>query len=421
MSKISLFSDNDRIIFNEQYHLFLRDKKYNNLYKNENLSFFWNLLRKNKKSFENFTDKQLHNKLISYRRLEGEFLWPNISKLDNYISPNAYQLVKKARESVLLAIDIYNRPTASFKSEGFIVMIIIAFTSLLHAIFEKKGIDYYHKDKNGNLVKIDNDNKAWELSDCLKVFYKNINSPEKINLEFLIKLRNKIEHRYAPDIDNLILGECQSALLNFDELIVKEFGVNFAIKDVLSIPLQTANIRNNKNLEVQKKLQKNHYEEIKEFVDTYRNGVEDEVFIDPKYSFKVFLIPKIGNHIKSSDLALEFVHFDPTKPEEMELYKKQIALLKEKKVPVLNLDGLKPKGVVNKLIDRGFKDFTVHLHTKAWKLYKVRNSEKNNINCNTKYCIFDNAHKDFIYTNDWVKFLSEKLKNPNEYKKLKES
>ena len=96
----------------------------------------------------------------------------------------------------------------------------IAWTSLFHAIFERKKIKYYHKKKNSNrYVKIDGEYKTWELADCLKVYFKE-NKKEDLpilkNIEFFIPLRNKIEHRFMPELDPEIFGECQALLHNFE-------------------------------------------------------------------------------------------------------------------------------------------------------------------------------------------------------------
>jgi hypothetical protein len=76
------------------------------------------------------------------------------------LSPNIEGLVLKAREAALLALDIYNRPTTVFKSQGFIVMMIIAWTALFHAIFEKQHIDYFYHREDGSFEIIDGDKKA---------------------------------------------------------------------------------------------------------------------------------------------------------------------------------------------------------------------------------------------------------------------
>jgi hypothetical protein len=58
---------------------------------------------------------------------------------------NVKVLLQKARESALLAVETYNRPTASFRSGAYIVLMVIAWTSLFHAIFLRKRIRPYYK------------------------------------------------------------------------------------------------------------------------------------------------------------------------------------------------------------------------------------------------------------------------------------
>lgn len=327
------------------------------------------------------------------------------------------RLVIKARESALLALDIYNRPATMFKSEGFVVMMIIAWTSLLHAFFHKKNIKYNYIDEDGKDKIIDGELKAWELTKCLKEYYKDDNNPIRRNVEFMIGLRNKIEHRYAPKIDSHIGGECQALLLNFDELLTNEFGNYYSLKELLIFPLQTANMRNTGAVEVVKKFQGKHYDEIKEYIDAFRNGVSEDVYDDPKFSFRVYLVPKVGNNKNSSDMSMEFVKYDPNKPEEMEAHKNLVTLIKEKIIKTGNPDGLKPKQVAEKVAAKIGKQFTVNYHTKAWKFYKIRESDfiKNHLN---EYCYSDAAHTDYIYTPAWVDFLSRKLANEDEYKKV---
>src|SRR6266851_7260312 len=54
----------------------------------------------------------------------------------------AAELVKKAREAMLAAVQIFNNPQIDFKAELFIVTTVIAWTYLLHAFYRKKGIEY---------------------------------------------------------------------------------------------------------------------------------------------------------------------------------------------------------------------------------------------------------------------------------------
>lgn len=59
------------------------------------------------------------------------------------------QLLTKAKESVLCAIKVFNDPLLSFKSEAFTVLMIIAWTYLLHAHYRSEGIDYRYYNQQG--------------------------------------------------------------------------------------------------------------------------------------------------------------------------------------------------------------------------------------------------------------------------------
>lgn len=355
--------------------------------------------------------KDEYTKLMSQKNKHSQD--PFKPELDEDIE----RLVVKARESALLALDIYNRPATMFKSEGFIVMMIIAWTSLLHAIFHKKGITYNYKDNEGKNKYIDGDIKAWELSTCIKEYYKEDINSVKSNIEFMIGLRNKIEHRFAPKIDNHIGGECQSLLLNFDELLINEFGNYYALKDLMVFPLQTSNLRNSERTEVIKKFQGKHYDEIKEYIEAYRENISNDIYNDPKFSFRVYLVPKTGNHKNSSDMSMEFVKYNPENPDEIAAQKQLVTLIKEKIVKTGNPDGLKPKQVVELVEKQIDKNFKIHQHTQAWKYYKIRPSKfvKNHLN---EFCYSDTAHEDYVYTPAWVDFLIRKMSNDTEYKSV---
>lgn len=327
-------------------------------------------------------------------------------------------LIQKSRESAILAIDTYNRPATSFRTQGFIVLMIIAWTSLLHAIFENDGVDYYYKENDGSYKMIDGDKKAWELSTSI-IKYQDISDASRKNLELFILLRNKIEHRFLPQLDIEVYGECQAMLLNYEDLIVNKFGNYYSLNETLSIPLQVVRSRTNWQSESIGAVQKIHYDELKKFLYDYRRDLPDNVYTDMNYSFRVYLVAKTGNHKGSSDIAMEFIKFDPENPQEYAELEKNITLIKEKTVQVANHGKYKPKSVVEEVARRINKHFTINLHTKAWKFYKVRTSEKSSSGCKSEYCHYDVAHNDYVYTEKWIDFLADKLTDENEYNNLK--
>jgi hypothetical protein len=102
----------------------------------------------------------------------------------------------------------------------------------------------------------------------------------------------------------------------------------------------------------------------------------DDISTDQAYSYKVFLIPKVGTHAKSSDMAIEFVRYDLTKPEEMKQYERLIAMIKPKHISVANLGGLKAGEVVRAVAGKLGKKFTQDSHVRCWKHFNTRPSSK---------------------------------------------
>jgi hypothetical protein len=332
------------------------------------------------------------------------------------LAPVVEALVRKARESALLALHVYNSPSTVFRTEGFTVLMVIGWTSLFHAIFEKRGVEYFYTEADGVTPKlVDGDRKAWELGTCTKTFWVDADHAIRRNLDFFVRLRNRIEHRYVPAIDPHVAGECQALLLNFDELLVSEFGNYYAIRDSISVPLQTASVRTAAQSAALRRLQARHFDDVKEFIDTYRDGLPPAVYEDQRYSFRVFLVPKTGNHRGSSDVALEFVKISDN-PDDLKQLQRQIVAIKEKQVQVVNANLLKAKDVVKEVAAQLARPFNRHHHFTASVRYKVRKEgEFDATACDTRYCVPDTLHRDYGWTRDWIAFLVKRLSDPEEY------
>jgi hypothetical protein len=320
--------------------------------------------------------------------------------------------LRKARDAALLAVETYNRPGTAFRSAGYIVLMIVAWTAVFHAIFFKRKIKpYYRKRASRRFVKVGGDFKTWELDECLRQFFQDQNPPVRKNLEFFIELRNKIEHRFLPELDLDIFGECQAMLMNFEALLASEFGNKQALGPGLPYALQFSKTLVPEQHTAMRGAAKGHFQSIRKFVADFRSALSDDVVSDETYSFKVFLIPKVGSHAKSSDVAVEFVRYDPTKPDEMKQYERLVALIKPKQISVANLNGLRAGQVVAQVAARLGKKFTHHSHMKCWQHYNTRPPSKSATPeaCDNRYCYFDAVHRDYIYTPAWVDFLTEKL------------
>lgn len=226
--------------------------------------------------------------------------------------------LKKAREFALLAVSIYNNPFTEFKTFGFIVNIIIAYTSLFHAIFSKNGTQYCYLETDGKPKLVDGQEKAWELKKCCQEYWSGIESAEKANLLFLIGLRNIIEHRGLPAIDLLAFGECQSAINNFENILIKEFGEENALMINLALAMQLTRTSQQAQIDAIKQFQTENFNVVKKFMDDYRNELSDDIVQSQQYRLRALLVPLVGKNAKQSDLAIEFINVNNLSEDELE-------------------------------------------------------------------------------------------------------
>ncbi|MDN5341525.1 MAG: hypothetical protein PWP28_400 [Oceanotoga sp.] len=320
-------------------------------------------------------------------------------------------ILESSIDSVLLAVEVYNKPRTTFRVENYILLMIIAWTRLFHAHFNNTiGEKYFYKNKSGNYIRVDNEKKAWELTECLK-HYNGLSQAESDNLKFFIKLRNKIEHRHIEKetLDTLIFGECQALLYNYENTLVKLFGDDYSINENLAFSLQFSRVMTKEQRQAQKNLLSKEVKSLVEYIDKYRSELSDEVFNSQEYSVKLIAIPKVASASRN-DLSVEFLKWDSLTPEEQENVQKLTAIVKDKVVKVegVNSGRYRPSIVAEMVVESGITDFKSNPHhTYCWKLFNVRPSTDTEdlFDTNTNYCYYDEAHKDYLYTDKWVDFL----------------
>lgn len=313
-------------------------------------------------------------------------------------------------DSALLAVEIYNKPRTAFRSEGFIALMVIAWTRLFHAYFNSTiGDRYYYKNK-GKFLIIDGDRKSLDLGTCIKK-YGLLKAAIEKNLHFFISLRNKIEHRHIDkrEVDTLIFGECQALLYNYETLLIDMFGTQYALNEALVYSLQFSHLRTIKQKEANKSALSKDSSEIVGYIEKYRNELDQEVYNSQEYSIKLIQIPKISN-TNRADSAIEFVKWNELSSEDQAAYNKIAVIVKDKRVAIqaANVRRLKPGEVVNKvntLLNR--KVISLNLHVTIYKLFNIRPSfgAEDPFETNAEFCLYDETHKDYVYQDAWVDFL----------------
>src|SRR5260370_31266942 len=104
-------------------------------------------------------------------------------------------------------------------------------------------------------------------------------------------------------------------LIDFESMLGNEFGDDQAWIAGLHYALQFSKTMLPMQQRAMRGAAKQHLQAVRKFVSEFRSALSDEVQSNESYSFKVFLIPKVGLHAKSSDVAIEFVMHEPNRPE----------------------------------------------------------------------------------------------------------
>lgn len=353
-------------------------------------------------------------------RLEALLRVHGISPTDAGDLAEEYRLVAKARESALAALRVYNDPLAGFRTETFIVLMIIAWNSLLQALLERAGVDYYERDESGHVVERDGRGKVKDTAELIRLGLAGDDRRSqamRYNLDFFLRLRNVIAHRYLPSLDPLIVEEAQSLLLNFESVLVENFGDEAKLGDQLAVPLQLSGFRNSGGQTSLKRAQGVLPVDVSDFLARHRSEVPDDVLTSPEYALRIFFVPVAANRERTADAVVHFITRDayPNLVDEVE---RQVAVVdKPKQVPVASGDLLRPGEVVSLVAERLPFRFTADTHTRAWKYFKVRppSGAAEPEATDQRYCRWDRLMRGHGYTQAWVEMLVEQLSIEEQY------
>lgn len=279
------------------------------------------------------------------------------------------ELLKKSREAALAAVQIFNNPNISFKSESYIVLMVIAWTYLLHAHYREKKIEYRYFKQVGNKKVFDRTKrgafKYWELERCLDEKSCPMTKPVVQNLKFLIGLRHEIEHQMTTRIDDLLSARFQACCINYHEAAVKLFGEKRGIAHHLTVSLQFSSITKEQvsTLEEHSDLPAH----IKSYIAGFDGALPENIYASPQFAYRVIFVPKTANHPNQADQVISFVKADSEAAKSLNA---QITatVIKETERPKWL-----PSQIVKKMNSEGFSRFRMQHHTELWQTRKAKN------------------------------------------------
>lgn len=278
------------------------------------------------------------------------------------------ELVSKSREAALNAIRVFNDPQVTFKSEAFIVLMIIAWTYLLHAHYRGKRIEYryftqrakrrmFHRTKHGAY-------KYWELERCLNDGKSPVDSDTANNLRFLIGLRHEIEHQMTRSLDSYLSGRYQACALNYNDYIKKLFGKRCAIDQQLTYSIQFMELTEEQI--AGPKPEVTIPERLRAYVAEFDGALTYDEYNSPRYSYRLLFKRKLVNRPGQADRVVEFI--DPNS-ELAKTIDKEYWVKKEVEKPKF-----RAKDVVAAVRAAGFRRFRVSPeHVEMWKGEDAKN------------------------------------------------
>ncbi|MFC8383235.1 DUF3644 domain-containing protein [Nocardia sp. NPDC057272] len=332
--------------------------------------------------------------------------------------------LRTAKDEAILATRLFNDPAETRAFEAFVVHMHVAWLYLLQAKFERDGVDCrYPSDKNpGEFIRVDGEDKRWELARCVQERWTNPADPARKNLEFFIGLRNKIEHRPTPTGASFVLacgGNAQALLLNFENELTAAFGIEHSLAEYFRVPLFIGGFTT-AGEEVLRSLRSQLPDSLKKFIADFHSGLDDETIQHPEFDLRLRVVLESAQR-GSDAIAMKFTRWDDMSDEEKQaveaLGRRGQTVVREQPRQIVGHGLLRPGEAQKRVQDLVPFKFNSHHFSQSVKRKSIRppNGASHPERTDEKYCIYDHLSKQYGYTEAWVKWL---VKNCSDSKKF---
>ncbi len=280
------------------------------------------------------------------------------------------ELIQKSREAALSAVQIYNNPNTTFKTESFIVLFAIAWVYLLHAYYRKLSVDYRYYavvNKRKRYDRVDGAYKHWDLTKCISAAECPLDKHTINNLEFLIGLRNQIEHKKAAGLDAYFSARYQACALNYNYYLKKLHGEKYSLDKKLALSLQFAelNYTQAQHIKDKEELIPKH---VRSYVADFEKDLTADEIIHERFAYRLLFTKVTAKRAGQADRVIEFLL--PEDPLAKNVAKEYWIKEDREKPKFL------PSEVIIKVKEVGVKNFGMHQHTMFWKRHDGKNSKK---------------------------------------------
>ncbi|MFI9362046.1 DUF3644 domain-containing protein [Kitasatospora sp. NPDC053057] len=338
-----------------------------------------------------------------------------------------WSMVHASQDEACLASRLYNDPAEVRSFEGFVVHMHLAWLYLLHAELTRDGTDfrYHQKDHPRFLEKVDGEPKCWELTRCVRDRWPDTSDPVRLNIEFFIGLRNKIEHRHARQqqaLTAVLGGYAQALLLNYEEEMITEFGPAVSLATRLQFPVFIGSFTDAGEQSL-RRLRNQLPATLRKFIADFRSGLSDETEADSRFELRLRLVNELAPRDPAA-LALQFTRYDDMTAEQQvlveDLGRRGLVIRDERKRDIVGHGLKKPGEIVKEVAAVLPYIFNMTHFSKAWRALQVRpptGSARPEITIE-KYCVYDERHKDYGYTPAYAKKLIRECTSEEGFRNL---
>ena len=330
-----------------------------------------------------------------------------------------WHALQASKGEVRLAVDLYNRSGNERQLEAFIVHMSLGWLKLMQAHTEHSGGELYEKDARGWCRKHPEGGYLYKpLRTLLREQFPS-NDPRVDNVSFFTGLRNQIEHRHEAKIAALVAGRTQALLINYESTLVEFFGQDEALGNELRFPLFVSTITGDA-AEAVKALRSQIPRGILDWVQDFDASLEAGMTADQKFDFRIYLVPHKGPR-STADAAMTFVREDEMTPEQIAVLDQVQTIIRERHVPVEDLNGLRVGQVIEQVSPQLSRPFTQHMHTQAWRYFQVRPAAgaSNKTSTKSDFCRYNSAFDQYTYTPQWVTYLVRHLSDEATYESVR--
>lgn len=289
----------------------------------------------------------------------------------------------RAREAMILAVELFNTPRIAFKAGVFSMLANVAWTYLLHEYYESKGVAIVNEDGFSLLL-----SQMIARADC------PLSKPFKQNLVALKEIRDVVEHRTIGPFDRKWLPLFQSNCLNFERCLTDLFGPRLTLGHDLGFSLQFAKMTTEEIATLQGFDLPEHIAALDaSLAAKLGEGDADNL----EYQFKVVYTLTSASKAKA--------HFQFVQPDSAEGKEIQNVLIKYK--PLEDIYPFKPGEVVTRVRAASGRNFTTDKHQRAWKMFHARpvTGAVDPAATEAKYCAYHAPYQSYTYSQAWVDFL----------------